>query len=67
MNDKKTHGGKRIGSGRKNKSYEVGLSGETIKFSVNIPIEIEQWIMTLDGKNRNDKLVIFLLKHLKKG
>ena len=61
------YGGKRIGADRKNKSHEVGLSGETVKFSVSIPIEIKKWIMTLDGKNRNDKLVNFLLKHLKKG
>ncbi len=62
-----SHGGKRVGSGRKNKSLELGLSGESIKFSVNMPIEIEKWIMLKDGKNRNDKLIKYLLSNMKKG
>lgn len=61
------HGGAREGSGRKSKGLEHGLSGDTIKFSVNMPIELEQWIMSKDGKNRNDKLITYLISNMKKG
>lgn len=65
-NDKE-HGGKRIGAGRKKKGMEYGLKGESIKFSVNMPIEIEKWIMSKDGNNRNDKLIKILNEQMKKG
>ena len=61
------HGGARDGAGRKSKGIEHGLSGETIKFSVNMPIELEEWIMNKDGKNRNDKLIRYLILSMKKG
>jgi len=61
------HGGARKGSGRKKKGLEHGLSGETIKFSVNMPIELEKWIMNKEGKNRNDKLITYLISSMKKG
>ena len=68
MNKKSVeHGGAREGSGRKSKGLEHGLSGETIKFSVNMPIELEKWIMCKDGKNRNDKLIRYLMLNMKKG
>jgi len=60
-------GGYRPNSGRKQKGQELGLSGKSIKFSVNIPVEIEEWIMNQDGKNRNDKLVKALFEIMKKG
>ena len=61
------HGGARKGAGRKSKGLEHGLSGETIKFSVNMPIEVEKWIMNQEGKNRNDKLISYLISSMKKG
>lgn len=61
------HGGSRVGSGRKNKGMEFGLSGETKKFSVNMPIEVEKWLQSKAGKNRNDKLIKFLIENMKKG
>ena len=61
------HGGYRPNSGRKSKGQELGLSGKSVKFSVNIPVEIEKWIILQDGKNRNDKLVKILLSFMKKG
>lgn len=61
------HGGFRNGSGRKKKGLKLGFSGNTIKFSVNMPIEIENWIMTKEGKNRNDKLINYLTEIMKKG
>jgi hypothetical protein len=65
--NKSSRGGYRQNSGRKQKGKELGLSGESIKFSVNMPIEIENWIMLQDGKNRNDKLIKILLEKMKKG
>jgi len=63
----KNQGGCREGSGRKNKGSEFGLTGGTKKFSVNLPSEVEAWIMQKEGKNRNDKLVRFLIDIMKKG
>jgi len=60
-------GGYRKGSGRKAKGYEFGFSGKTKKFSINLPIEVEEWIIQKEGKNRNDKLVRFLVETMKKG
>jgi hypothetical protein len=63
----KSRGGFRPNSGRKQKGSELGLSGKSIKFSVNIPVEIEEWLMSKEGKNRNDKLVKTLFELMKKG
>ncbi|EJF06800.1 hypothetical protein ThvES_00010960 [Thiovulum sp. ES] len=65
--DKNSRGGYRQNSGRKQKGKELGLSGESVKFSVNMPIEIENWIISQDGKNRNDKLIKVLFECMKKG
>lgn len=61
------HGGVRAGSGRKKKGAEYSLSGNSIKFSVNMPIEVEKWILSKPGKNRNDKLIKYLIENMKKG
>jgi hypothetical protein len=66
-NGKDPRGGYRPNSGRKQKGKELGLSGDSIKFSVNMPIEIEKWIISNNGNNRNDKLIKILFECMKKG
>ena len=65
--ERKTHGGIRQGAGRKKKGESYGLLCDSIKFSVNMPIEIEKWIMQQEGQNRNDKLIKILIANMKKG
>jgi hypothetical protein len=65
-NNPNPHGGYRPNSGRKPKGQELGLSGKSKKVSIAIPVEIEEWIMLQDGKNRNDKIVKILFENMKK-
>jgi len=63
---KSTRGGYRPNSGRKPRGASLGLGNETIRFSVSFPVEMEKWVMSQSGKNRNDKVINIIFDLMKR-